>query len=112
MPPGEYKDDDGVTLLLTEDVVKLPAENVLAGAAQSLRRCSENMMAFTGCSLKDVFQMASTNPARLMGLTDRGEIRPGMRADLILFKLEDGKIIIQETIVAGKVVYRSDPGLQ
>jgi hypothetical protein len=32
-----------------------------------------------------------------------------MRADLILFKLEDGKIIIQETIVAGKVVFQAYP---
>ncbi|HEX2396449.1 MAG TPA: N-acetylglucosamine-6-phosphate deacetylase [Bacteroidales bacterium] len=108
MSPGEYTDDEGVTLLLTEDVVKLPAENVLAGAAQSIRRCTENMMAFTGCSLKEAMQMASTNPARLLQLNDRGELKPGMRADLILFTLDKGKITIQKTIVAGEEVYRAE----
>jgi alpha-D-ribose 1-methylphosphonate 5-triphosphate diphosphatase PhnM len=52
--------------------------------------------------------MASTNPARLIGLNNRGEIRPGLRADLILFTLEEGDIIIQQTIVAGRTVYRKE----
>jgi N-acetylglucosamine-6-phosphate deacetylase len=63
------------------------------------------MMRFTGCSLGEAIQMASTNPARLMKWTDRGEIASGKRADLILFTLENGKMVIQKTIVAGKVVY-------
>ena len=49
--------------------------------------------------------MASTNPAKLLGLDDIGEIRPGKRADLILFIIEEGNMVIQKTIVAGKVVY-------
>ncbi|GAJ19740.1 unnamed protein product, partial [marine sediment metagenome] len=35
-------------------------------------------------------------------------ISTGKRADLILFTIEDGKLIIQQTIVAGKVVYSCD----
>ena len=34
-------------------------------------------------------------------------IRPGMRADLILFTLENFKINIIKTMVAGEVVYES-----
>jgi alpha-D-ribose 1-methylphosphonate 5-triphosphate diphosphatase PhnM len=40
-------------------------------------------------------------------LTDRGEIKQGMRADLILFILHDSRIEIKKTIVAGKIVYES-----
>ncbi len=107
LPPGEYI-EDGDTLLLTEDVVKFPTEDVLYGAAQPISRCVGNIMKFTQCSLKDAIQMASTNPARLMGLNNLGEIAPGKRADLILFTIEDGEMVIQKTIVAGKVVYSKD----
>ncbi len=52
--------------------------------------------------------MASTTPARVMGLDHLGEISPGKRADLILFTMEDGEMIIQQTMVAGKVVYSKE----
>jgi N-acetylglucosamine-6-phosphate deacetylase len=107
LPPGEYE-KDGMTYLLTGDVVKFPSENVLAGAAMPINRCVGNIMQFTGCSLKEAVQMASTNPARLIGLDYAGEIRPGKRADLILFTMENGEMVIRKTIVAGEVVYSSD----
>jgi len=34
-----------------------------------------------------------------------GEIKEGLRADLILFTLEDGEMVIQKTWIAGKIVY-------
>ena len=104
MPPGEY-DSFGRTLLMTGEVVKYPEQNVLAGAAVPVSRCVANMMAFTGCTLAEAIGMASTNPAQLLGLADRGSILPGKRADLILFSLEEGKMAIHKTVVAGKVVY-------
>lgn len=104
MPPGEYIRGER-KVLLTPDVVKFPEENVLAGAASPISACVINMMKYTGCSLAEAIQMASTNPARLMKWTDRGEIAAGKRADLILFSLENGKMLIQKTIVAGNVVY-------
>jgi N-acetylglucosamine-6-phosphate deacetylase len=107
LPPGTYE-KDGMTYLLTRDVVKFPSENVLAGAAMPISRCLSNIIRFTGCDLKEAIQMASTNPARLMGLEHLGEISPGKRADLILFTMEDGEMVIQQTMVAGKVVYSKE----
>ncbi len=104
LEPGEYIRWER-TVLLTENVIKFPAENVLAGAASPLSACIGNMMKFTECSLADAIQMASTNPARLIGLDNMGEISIGKRADLVLFTIEEGKMVIQKTIVAGKVVY-------
>ncbi len=89
-------------------MVKYPEENVLAGAVQPLSKCVGNIMRFTHCSLKDAIQMASTNPARLMGLDHVGEISPGKRADLILFTMDDGVMHIQKTLVAGKAVYSKE----
>lgn len=104
MPPGEYIRAER-KVLLTPDVVKFPEENVLAGAASPISACVTNMMKFTGCSLGEAIQMASTNPARLMGWNNIGELAVGKRADIILFTIENGKMVIQKTIVAGKVVY-------
>jgi len=107
LPLGEYE-KDGMTYLLTKDVVKFPSENVLAGAAMPISRCMSNMMQFTSCDLREAIQMASTNPARLLGLDHLGEISPGKRADLILFTMEDGQVVIHKTMVAGRVVYSKE----
>ena len=104
LPPGIYE-KDGEIYELTGEVVKFPSQNVLAGAAMPISRCISNMMKFTGCSLEEAIRMASTNPARLLGLDHLGEIAEGKRADLIQFTLEDGAMVIQKTWVAGKVVY-------
>jgi len=104
LPPGEYTRGER-TLLLTPDVVKLPKENVLAGAASPISKCVGVMMEFTQCSLGEGIQMASTNPARMFSLDNLGEIRQGKRADLILFTMEDNKMIIEKTYVSGQLVY-------
>ena len=106
LEPGEYI-RDGRKVVLTPNVVRFPAENVLAGAASPISSCVENIMRFTQCNLGQAIDMASANPARMFNL-NMGEISTGKRADLILFTIEEGKLIIQETIVAGKVVYIRD----
>ena len=107
LPPGEYIRGER-TVLLPPDVVKFPAENVLAGAASPITKCVANMIKFTQCSLKDAIQMASTNPAKLFHLNELGEITQGKRADLIVFTIENEEIVILKTIVAGKIVYSKD----
>jgi N-acetylglucosamine-6-phosphate deacetylase len=55
-----------------------------------------------GVPLRDAVRMASTTPARLAGLSDRGELRPGLRADLCV--LLEGQAAM--TLVAGRVVWQ------
>jgi N-acetylglucosamine-6-phosphate deacetylase len=106
LPPGKYLNVIGDTLELTPGgAVVYPAQNNLAGSGSPLSKGVGNMMKATGCTLGEAIRMGSGNPARLNGLKDRGAILPGMRADLILFKLEDFKMEIQQTIVAGELVY-------
>ncbi len=108
LTPGKYLNMVGDTLELTpEGAVMYPAQNVLSGSGSALPKGVGNVLKVTGCSLAQVIQMASTNPARLYGLNDRGELKAGMRADLILFTMDDFKMDIRKTIVKGKVVYES-----
>lgn len=58
------------------------------------------MMKHTGASIVDVFNYASYNPAKAVGFTDRGEIRKGLRADLVIV---DYKLQVQKVILKGEV---------
>jgi len=104
LPPGEYIRGER-TLVLTPNVVKLPEENVLAGAASPISLCVGVIMDYTQCSLGQAIQMASTNPADMMSLHHLGEISQGKRADYILFSMIDNKMKIEKTFVAGELVY-------
>lgn len=106
MKPGIYKNLDGEDIELTADgEVRYPAQKVLYSSAAPINKGVWHIMKVTGCSLGEAIQMASTNPAKLYGLNDRGSLQPGKRADLILFTLGDNGLTIQKTIVAGKMVY-------
>lgn len=104
LPPGEYIRGER-TLLLTPNVVKLPKENVLAGAASPISKCVGVVMDFTQCSLSEAIRMASTNPAAMLSLKNRGAIEFGKRADLIFFTMENNEMNILKTYVAGELVY-------
>jgi len=104
LPPGMYERGERM-LELTPNVVKLPKENVLAGAASPISMCVGVVMDFTQCGLGDAIQMASTNPAEMMSLDDLGNISIGSKADLIVFSMYNNKMTIKETYVAGELVY-------
>ncbi|OWU84990.1 phosphonate metabolism protein PhnM [Oceanicola sp. 22II-s10i] len=60
--------------------------------------------------LHRLWQLISTAPARASHLSDRGEIAPGQRADLVLVDWPDGAPpAIRMTLSAGRIVY--DTGL-
>jgi len=108
MPPGKYTWDGKEVVLSCDGSIKYTRENVFAGASLPLTTGIDNMMRFSGCSLREAIDMASGNPARLYGLQDRGSIEPGQRADLILFQIIDKKLHIKQTISQGEVVYGAD----
>ena len=65
-------------------------------------RLVRNMLCMARAPLADVITMAARTPARIMGFADRGEIAPGMRADLTFF---DEDIRVSRTMVTGRTVY-------
>lgn len=108
LPPGYYLNAIGDTLEITpEGAIVYPAQQVLAGSAQDQSVGVGNVMRATGCSLAEAIQMTSTNAAQLYSLEDRGELISGKRADIILFTMEDYKMDVKKTIVAGETVYNA-----
>lgn len=72
----------------------------ISGTKLTLNAACYNMMIHTGASIVDVFRFGSANPAKAVGFTDRGEIRRGLRADLIIV---DGKLNVKTVILKGAV---------
>jgi N-acetylglucosamine-6-phosphate deacetylase len=73
----------------------------ISGSKLTLNVACRNYMKHTGASIVDAFHVASYNPAKVAGLYDRGEIREGLRADLIFV---DRKMNVSKVILNGKVV--------
>ena len=72
----------------------------VSGSKLTLDAACRNTMVHTGASIVDVFRYASLNPARAVGLTDRGELRVGLRADLVIC---DHRMNIQSVILKGEI---------
>jgi N-acetylglucosamine-6-phosphate deacetylase len=60
-------------------------EGVLSGSAIDMATAVRNAMDLLGLPLEHAVAMASTHPARFLGLDgERGRIAPGCRADLVV----------------------------
>jgi N-acetylglucosamine-6-phosphate deacetylase len=104
--PGRYWLGEQPVDLTEDGRVVLAGQTRLAGSALRMDTGVSNLMRFAGLSLADAVRLGTTNPAvagRVPGRT-RG-LEAGERADLILFRLENGSIRIESTWVGGRRVY-------
>ena len=73
----------------------------IAGSKMILDGPCHNIMVHTGASLCQAFKYASTNPAKLLGLSDRGSIAIGNVANLITV---DAEFKVLDVYLKGKKV--------
>ena len=104
MPPGEYENHIGGTVILDREkrVSVKGSPGLLAGAAKSLLENVENLISHNLSSLSDSWQMASTNVREMLlknspGFDDQN--------DKVLFHLNGGEIEIEKVIKNGVIVY-------
>ena len=94
---------NGLTVIVEDGVAKLPDRTAFAGSVATTNQLVRNMVKMADVSLLDAVRMASTTPARIMGVDSRkGVLAPGKDADLVIF---DENVTIDTTIINGKVVY-------
>ncbi len=105
MPPGKYVLGD-FEVTVNETSARL-SDGRLAGSILSLDQGLRNFMDYIGCTLGDAIATVTSTPANLLGLTDRGQIRRGAIADLVLLT-PDRQVAM--TIVRGQIVFQK-PGL-
>lgn len=99
MPPGRYRLGDA--LATVDSASARLSDGRLAGSILSLDQAVRNLMSFIGCSVADALRTVSETPARVLGLTDRGRLAPGCRADFVL--LTDD-LRVAATFVGGRRV--------
>ena len=77
------------------------ADGTLVGSTLSMDRAVRNTVGL-GVPIERAVEMAATIPARALGLTDRGTIAPGMRADLVA--LDPDTLAVRSVWLAGDLV--------
>ncbi|GAA2696678.1 N-acetylglucosamine-6-phosphate deacetylase [Actinoplanes palleronii] len=82
MPDGSYE-LGGQAVVVADRVARLSRDGSIAGSTLTMDVALRNAVA-AGVSLTDAVTMASTTPARLLGLSDRGALAPGLRADIVV----------------------------
>ncbi|MCG7409457.1 N-acetylglucosamine-6-phosphate deacetylase [Paenibacillus sp. ACRRX] len=98
MGDGEYL-FGGHHVTVSEGVARL-ADGTLASSTVTMNEALRLTTAH-GISFTDAVQMASTSPARILGLTNKGKIELGYDADFVLL---NEKYEVQWTMIEGKRV--------
>jgi len=73
-------------------------DGTIAGSVLTLSHAVRYAVLTAGVPLALAIRAATQNPADLLGLTDRGRIQPGLRADLVLL---DADLHVHATLQAG-----------
>lgn len=74
----------------------------LCGSKLTLNIACRNMIKHTGCSINDVFLMASRNPARIIGMdSEIGTIEKGKKANLVIM---DEDFNVKKVVLEGKFI--------
>ena len=109
MPEGESmlgSLKNGLKVIVEDGVAKLPDRTAFAGSVATSNQLVRNMVKLADVSLLDAVRMASTTPARIMGVENRkGSLAPGKDADIVIF---DDNLAIITTIVGGQVIYLNE----
>jgi N-acetylglucosamine-6-phosphate deacetylase len=110
MPEGESilgSLKNGLPVIIEDGVAKLPDRTSFAGSVATFDRLVRNMITMADVPLLDAIRMASTTPARIMGVHDRkGSLAKGKDADVVIF---DENINVTLTMVGGRIVYNQMP---
>jgi N-acetylglucosamine-6-phosphate deacetylase len=113
-PPGAYR-EGGLDVEILDDgrIVIAGQRQLLAGSSLETDTCVANAVTFAGASLREAIDMASGNPARLLGFEEVRLCR-GSRADLVLFHHAGpgSPLQVVATIAAGVLRHGAVPGAE
>lgn len=105
MAAGDYYIGSGESkqaIRIEDGVAVLPTHNTYAGSVTAVGKMVQNLVG-AGIDPQDALDMATRVPAKVVGLTDRGDLQVGMLAD---FNLLDENFDILATYLDGKAVDR------
>ena len=92
---------NGAKCIVENGVAFLPDKQSFAGSVATTDRLFRVMVKEAQLPITEVSKMASLTPAKVLGLNDRGEIKNGLRADLVILNKD---LLVEKVIHNGKVV--------
>ncbi|MDB6095472.1 MAG: hypothetical protein JWM32_3034 [Verrucomicrobia bacterium] len=99
---GYGRPDDPTDPKLAELDVSIDRDGNLAGSRLTMAGAARNFRKFSGCTLPELFRMASLNTARLLGIDRQvGSIEPGKLANLVVC---DEGLRVKQTFLRGREV--------
>ncbi len=83
-----------------KDRFTLP-DGTLSGSLLTMMKAVKNCTENTAITAEEALRMASSYPASVMGITDKGRIAPGYKADLVVF---DTAFEVKHVFVNGEMI--------
>lgn len=90
--------------IIEDGVCKLRDRSAFAGSIATADRLLQVAVGEAGIPLLSALRMLTETPARILGLTDRGRIAVGARADLVIL---DGALNVSLVLLDGKLVIKN-----
>jgi N-acetylglucosamine-6-phosphate deacetylase len=84
-------------------VATIEGTDTLIGATSTVNESVKKLIKWSGCSVAEAVRCVTENVADFMGISDRGVLQEGRRADFCILN-DEGEVL--ETWVAGKQVWR------
>lgn len=103
LEPGTY-DLAGQDVTVTERDARLKS-GALAGSILTMDKAVKNVHSCTGCTISELVSMTSANAAKEFGLAQKGSIKAGKDADLVVL---DANLDVQLTICRGTIAYQKE----
>ena len=110
-PPGTYTEGEMRMEVLSDGrIVVAGQRQLLAGSGAETGRCVVEAVRQGGATLREALEMATHNPARLLGFEEI-RLRRGARADLFLFNFPTARdsLDVVTTLAAGVVQFGTPP---
>jgi N-acetylglucosamine-6-phosphate deacetylase len=96
MADGDYE-LGGLGVEVREGVARLAGGGAIAGSTATAAAVFRRAVRDAGVPLAEAVRLAATTPAALLGLTDRGAVAPGLRADLLVL---DEDLTVRKVLTA------------
>jgi N-acetylglucosamine-6-phosphate deacetylase len=105
LPAGTEFTLSGRRCVVGDGVCLLSDRSALAGSASRMIDLVRVMVNQAGVPLHEAIGMATANPARSLGLTTKGRLKPGADADFVILSKD---LEVRRTLIAGERVFKSE----
>jgi N-acetylglucosamine-6-phosphate deacetylase len=105
LPAGTEFTLSGRRCVVGDGVCLLSDRSALAGSASRMIDLVRNVVHQVGVPLHEAISMATANPARALGLANKGKLKVGADADFVILSRD---LEVRRTLIAGERVFKSE----